>query len=95
VKRRESLESRALLAWAVYAPAISIPVLLAPEPLYYFRRLFFVYPLAPILAAVALSRRNRLLVPFQLSSTIASIADRQRQPGFGDNLSWRIKLERH
>ena len=62
VRRRERLESRALLAWTAYAPAISIPVLLAPEPLYYFRRLFFVYPLAPILAAVAVSRRKWLLV---------------------------------
>jgi hypothetical protein len=62
VRRRERLESRVLLAWAAYAPAISIPVLLAPEPLYYFRRLFFVYPLAPILAAVAVSRRKWLLV---------------------------------
>ena len=61
-KRLDRLESRVLLAWAAYAPAISIPVLLAPEPLYYFRRLFFVYPLAPILAAVSVSRRKRLLV---------------------------------
>ncbi len=43
-----SLENRVLLAWAAYALAISIPVFIAPEPLYYFRRLFFVYPLAPI-----------------------------------------------
>ncbi len=62
LKHRDRLESRVLLAWAAYAPAISIPVLLAPEPLYYFRRLFFVYPLAPILATVSLSRRKRLLV---------------------------------
>ncbi len=61
-KSRDRLESRTLLAWAAYAPAISIPVLLAPEPLYYFRRLLFVYPLAPILAAVSVSRRKRLLV---------------------------------
>jgi hypothetical protein len=61
-RRQERLENRVLLAWAAYAPAISIPVFLAPEPLYYFRRLFFSYPLAPILAAVALSRRKRLLV---------------------------------
>lgn len=61
VKRRNA-ESRVLLAWAAYAPAISIPVFLAPEPLYYFRRLFFVYPLAAILAALALSRGKRLLV---------------------------------
>jgi hypothetical protein len=60
-RRRERLESRVLLAWTAYAPAISIPVLLAPEPLYYFRRLFFIYPLAPILAAVAVSRRKSLL----------------------------------
>ncbi len=62
VRHRERLESRVLLAWAAYAPAISIPVFLAPEPLYYFRRLFFVYPLAPILAAVFVSRRKWLLV---------------------------------
>ncbi|MGH9391921.1 MAG: hypothetical protein ACRD1Z_20150, partial [Vicinamibacteria bacterium] len=62
VSRRARLESRVLLAWAAYAPAISIPVFLAPEPLYYFRRLFFVYPLAPILAAVAVSRRKWLRV---------------------------------
>jgi hypothetical protein len=62
LRRRDRLESRVLLAWAAYAPAISIPVFLAPEPLYYFRRLFFVYPLAPILAALALSPRKRLLV---------------------------------
>jgi hypothetical protein len=62
LRRRERLESRTILAWTAYAPAISIPVLLAPEPLYYFRRLFFVYPLAPILAAVAVSRRKWLLV---------------------------------
>ncbi len=62
VRRRSTPESRVLLAWAAYAPAISIPVFLAPEPLYYFRRLFFVYPLAPILAAVAVSRRKWLLV---------------------------------
>jgi hypothetical protein len=61
-KRRDRLESRVLLAWAAYAPAISIPVLLAPEPLYYFRRLFFAYPLAPILTAVSVSRRKQLLV---------------------------------
>jgi hypothetical protein len=61
-RRRERLESRVLLAWAAYAPAISIPVFLAPEPLYYFRRLFFVYPLAPILSGVAVSRRKRLVV---------------------------------
>jgi hypothetical protein len=60
-KRRGRLESRVLLAWAAYAPAISIPVLLAPEPLYYFRRLLFAYPLAPILTAVSVSRRKRLL----------------------------------
>jgi hypothetical protein len=62
LKRRSLPESRVLLAWAAYAPAISLPVFLAPEPLYYFRRLFFIYPLAPVLAALALSRRNRLLV---------------------------------
>jgi hypothetical protein len=62
LRRRERPESRTILAWTAYAPAISIPVLLAPEPLYYFRRLFFVYPLAPILAAVAVSRRKWLLV---------------------------------
>jgi hypothetical protein len=61
-RQREKLENRVLLAWALYSFAISLPVLLAPEPLYYFRRLFFVYPLGPILAAVALSRRKRLLV---------------------------------
>ena len=61
-RRRDRLESRVLLAWAAYAPAISIPVLLAPEPLYYFRRLFFAYPLGPILAAVSVSRRKQLLV---------------------------------
>jgi len=62
LRRCERLESRVLLAWAAYAPAISIPVFLAPEPLYYFRRLFFVYPLAAILAAVAVSRRRWLIV---------------------------------
>jgi hypothetical protein len=62
LKRRELLESRVLLSWAAYAPAISLPVLLAPETLYYFRRLFFVYPLAPVLAACALSRRRALLL---------------------------------
>jgi len=62
LKRRDRLESRVVLAWAAYAPAISIPVFLAPEPLYYFRRLLFVYPLAPLLAAVAVSRRKWLLV---------------------------------
>jgi hypothetical protein len=61
-RRRERLESRVLLAWAAYAPAISIPVFLAPEPLYYFRRLFFVYPLAPILSGIAVSRRKRMVV---------------------------------
>jgi hypothetical protein len=61
-RRRDRLESRVLLAWAAYAPAISIPVLLAPEPLYYFRRLFFAYPLAPILTAVSVSRRKQLLI---------------------------------
>ncbi len=55
-KNRERLENRVLLAWAGYAFAISIPVFVAPEPLYYFRRLLFVYALAPILTAVAVSR---------------------------------------
>jgi hypothetical protein len=62
LRQRDRPESRVLLAWAAYAPAISIPVFLAPEPLYYFRRLFFVYALAPVLAALALSRHKRLLV---------------------------------
>ena len=60
-RRRDRLESRTLLAWAAYVPAISLPVLLAPEPLYYFRRLFFAEPLAPILTAVVVSRRKHLL----------------------------------
>lgn len=62
LRARDRLEARVTLAWAAYAPAISIPVFLAPEPLYYFRRLFFVYPLAPVLAALALSRHKRFLV---------------------------------
>ncbi len=61
-RQREKLGSRVLLVWAAYSVAISLPVLLAPEPLYYFRRLFFVYPLGPVLAALALSRRKSLLV---------------------------------
>jgi hypothetical protein len=60
-KHRDRLENRVLLAWTAYALAISIPVFLAPEPLYYFRRLFFVYPLVPILTVLALSRRKWLL----------------------------------
>jgi hypothetical protein len=73
MKRRDRLEGRVLLAWAAYAPAISIPVLLAPEPLYYFRRLFFVYPLAPILATVSVSRRKRLLVLATLALVVWSL----------------------
>lgn len=61
-RKREKLENRVLLAWAAYAFAISIPVLVAPEPLYYFRRLLFVAPLAPILTAVAVSKRKWLVV---------------------------------
>ncbi len=61
-REREKPENRVLLAWAAYALAISIPVFIAPEPLYYFRRLFFVYPLAAIFAAVAASRRRAFLV---------------------------------
>ncbi len=72
-KRRDRLESRVLLAWAAYAPAVSIPVLLAPEPLYYFRRLFFAYPLAPILTAVSVSRRKRLLVLATLALVVWSL----------------------
>jgi hypothetical protein len=71
LKRRELLESRVLLSWAAYAPAISLPVLLAPEPLYYFRRLFFVYPLAPVLAACALSRRRRALLLLATAGVVA------------------------
>lgn len=73
VKRRGAVESRVLLAWAAYAPAISIPVFLAPEPLYYFRRLFFAYPLAPVLAALALARRKRLLVLATLALVVWSV----------------------
>jgi hypothetical protein len=66
-KHRDRLENRVLLAWTAYAAAISIPVFLAPEPLYYFRRLFFVYPLAPLLAVLAVSRRKWLLVAATLA----------------------------
>jgi hypothetical protein len=67
VKHRDRLENRVLLAWTAYAAAISIPVFLAPEPLYYFRRLFFVYPLAPLLTVLAVSRRKWLLVAATLA----------------------------
>jgi hypothetical protein len=62
--RREGREprGRVLLAWAAFAVAVSIPVFFAPDPLYYFRRLFFVYPLGPILAVIAASRRKGFLL---------------------------------
>jgi hypothetical protein len=44
---------RVLASWLLFLPAISIPVFLFPEPLYYFRRLFFALPLAPLMAPQA------------------------------------------
>ncbi len=44
---------RVITAWLLFIPAISIPVFLFPEPLYYFRRLFFALPLATLLAPQA------------------------------------------
>jgi hypothetical protein len=69
-RKRETIENRIVLAWTAYAFAISIPVFVAPEPLYYFRRLLFVYPLASILAALAVSRRTWLLV----AATVALVS---------------------
>ncbi len=44
---------RVIMAWLWFIPTVSIPVFLFPEPLYYFRRLFFALPLATLLAPQA------------------------------------------
>ena len=57
-----SSPARLLAAWAGYAVVISIPAFLMPDPFYYFRRLYFVYPLFPLLAAYVVGRRKFLAI---------------------------------
>lgn len=62
-RRASSLpEGRIVIAWASFTFFISLVVFAAPEPLYYFRRWMFVYPLAPVLAAYALGVKRSVLV---------------------------------
>jgi hypothetical protein len=67
-------EGRLTLAWAAFVVPISLVVLAAPEPLYYFRRLMFVYPLGPILAVYALSGRRWLLAAGSAALAAWSVA---------------------
>ncbi len=53
-------QSRVVAAWAAYCVAISIPVLILPEPLAYVRRLYFAFPLLFALAGCFVGRRDRL-----------------------------------